>query len=274
MPRIKIITDSTSYMRKEYVEKEKVTVVPLSYVLGEKMYTEGFPGEFENFFEKLSTTNLFPTTSQPPAGDFLSEFNKALKEYDEIIAILLSSKLSGTYNSAILAKNMLGDKRITIVDSEQAASNLKFLVEDAVNMVKQGKEAKEIEAYLENKRYKMKIYVTTDTLEYLGRGGRLSSVQSTVGNLLNIKPIIELKDGELQLLEKVRGKNKAINAIIEKIPKNVERISICHILNEEEANRLEHILEEKFPNINISIDELGPVVGAHLGPKSIGVCFY
>jgi DegV family protein with EDD domain len=261
-------------MKKEYVKKEEVTVIPLHYLLGEEIHTEGFPGEFETFFEKLSMSNLFPTTSQPPAGDFLSEFNKALKEYDEIIAILLSSKLSGTYNSAILAKNMLGDKRITIVDSEQAASNLRFLVEDAIDMVKQGKEVKEIEECLKNKRHKMKIYVTTDTLEYLSRGGRLSSIQSTVGNLLNIKPIIELKDGELQLLEKVRGKNKAINTIIEKIPENVERISICHILNEGEADRVKSILEEKFPNTSISIDELGPVVGAHLGPKSIGVCFY
>lgn len=275
MPKIKVITDSTGYITREYAEKENITIVPLNYVFGEETGKEPFPGEFDEFYNKLSTTKLFPSTSQPAAGEFLDAFNKAFEEgYDEIIAIVLSSKLSGTYNSAVLAKNMLENKMITIVDSQMAASNLRFLVEDAVKMAKEEKTSREIENHLNYKKMNMHVYLTTETLEYLSRGGRLSAVQATVGNLLNIKPIIELNNGELKLLEKLRGKNKALSAIIDKIPSNVEKIGVCHVLDIEDARKLKSKLEETFPNAIITIDELGPVVGAHLGPKGIGICFY
>lgn len=275
MSKIKIITDSTSYITKKYAKKENITIVPLNYVFGEETGKEGSPGEFEDFFKKLETTKLFPTTSQPSAGEFLDIFNEAFEEgYDEIIAILLSSKLSGTYNSAVLAKNILENKKITIIDSQNAASNLRFLVEDAVEMNKKGKSSKEIESHVNTKKIEMYVYLTTETLEYLSRGGRLSAIQSTVGNLLNIKPIIELKHGELTLLEKLRGKNKAVSAIIDKVPDDVKRIGICHILNIEEAQKLKTSLEVRFPKAEVSIDELGSVIGSHLGPKAIGICFY
>ena len=275
MPKIKVITDSTGYITREYAEKENIAIVPLNYVFGEETGKEPFPGEFDEFYNKLSTTKLFPSTSQPAAGEFLDAFNKAFEEgYDEIIAIVLSSKLSGTYNSAVLAKNMLENKMITIVDSQMAASNLRFLVEDAVKMAKEEKTSREIENHLNYKKMKMHVYLTTETLEYLSRGGRLSAVQATVGNLLNIKPIIELNNGELKLLEKLRGKNKALSAIIDKVPSNVEKIGVCHVLDVEDARKLKNKLEEMFPNAVITIDVLGPVVGAHLGPKGIGICFY
>ncbi len=275
MSKIKIITDSTGYITKEYAEKENVTIVPLNYVFGEESGKEPFPGEFDSFYNKLKDTKLFPSTSQPAAGEFLDAFNKAFEEgYDEIIAILLSSKLSGTFNSAMLAKNMLEDKSITIIDSQNAAANLKFLVEDAVEMAKEGKSSEEIQSHIDSKKLSMHVYLTTETLEYLSRGGRLSAVQATVGNLLNIKPIIELKDGELKLLEKLRGKNKALSAIVDKVPDNVQKIGVCHVLDKDNAIKLKNILAEKFPQAIITIDELGPVIGAHLGPKGIGICFY
>lgn len=275
MSKIKIITDSTAYITKEYAQKENITVVPLNYIFGDDIGKEPFPGEFNDFFEKLKTTRLFPSTSQPSAGDFFEAYNQAFEEgYESIIAILLSSKLSGTYNSAVLAKNMLDNKRIVIIDSLNAAANLKFLVEEAVHMIKIGKTIEEIAYHLNSLKEKMHVYLTTDTLEYLSRGGRLSAVQATFGNMLNIKPIIELKDGELKLLEKVRGKNKAISAIIEKVPDDVRRIGICHVLDKEYAEKMKQMLDERFPNASITIDEIGPVIGSHLGPKGIGICFY
>ncbi|WP_313756626.1 DegV family protein [Tissierella sp.] len=275
MSKIKIITDSTAYITKEYAERENITIVPLNYVFGEETGKDPFPGEFDEFYNKLQNTKLFPSTSQPAVGEFLDAFNKAFSEgYDEIIAILLSSKLSGTFNSAMLAKDMLEYKKITIIDSLTTVSNMKFLVEDAVEMAKKGKTSGDIETYLNTKKTNINIYLTTDTLEYLRRGGRLSTVQATLGNLLNIKPIIELKDGELKLLEKLRGKNKVISAIIDRIPSNVNKIGICHVLNKEDAEKVKDLLKEKFPNAIIIIDELGPVIGSHLGPKGIGVCFY
>lgn len=273
MAKVKIIADSTAYLTREYIKQENISVVPLNYVFGGESGKEPFPGEFEDFYNKLESTKLFPSTSQPAAGDFANAFNLAFEEgYDEVIAIVLSSKISGTYNSGILAANMLEDKKITIIDSLNVASNMRFLVEDAIEMAKEGKSSQEIEIYLNNKKKNMFIYLTTETLEYLSRGGRISSIQSKIGNLLNIKPILELRDGELVLLDRVRGKNKALSAMIDKIAEDVKQIGICHILNLEGAEKLKHSLNEKFPGIKIQIDELGPVIGTHLGPKGIGIC--
>ncbi|NLL82276.1 MAG: DegV family protein [Tissierellia bacterium] len=274
MNKIKIVTDSTSYISKDFVELNDIKVVPLSYVFDGETYTEGFKGEFDEFFHKLETTRLFPTTSQPSTGEFYNVFKECLEEGNEVIAILLSSKLSGTYNSALLAKNMLGDKRVTIIDSETSASNLRFLVEDALELASKGKSSQEIAEYLNKKKKEMHIFLTTGSLEYLRRGGRLSSVGSTVGNLLNIKPIIELQDGELKLIGKVRGTNKALSYMINKIPTNVQKISICHISNMDVAEKLKTELESKFSEATISIDDLGPVIGAHLGPRTLGVVYY
>ncbi len=274
MSKIKIITDSTAYINKEYAEEEKVTIVQLNYVFGEETGKEPFPGEFYDFYERLSKTKLFPSTSQPSTGEFVNAYNEAFQEgYDEIIVVVLSSKISGTYNSAILAKNILEDRKITIIDSLSSASNLRFLVEDSVDMVKKGSTSKEIEIYLNNKKMNMDVYLTTESLEYLSRGGRLSTIQSKVGNLLNIKPIIQLKDGKLELLEKLRGKNKALQSIMSKVPEDVEKIGICHILNYDLAEKLKIQLENNFPQAIITIDELGPVIGSHLGPGAIGLCF-
>lgn len=273
MSKIKIVTDSTAYLTKEYIKAENISVVPLNYVFGDESGKEPFPGEFEDFYNKLASTKLFPSTSQPSAGEFVETFYEAFEEgYDEIIAIVLSSKLSGTYNSAVLAKNILENKKITIIDSLNSASNLRFLVEDAIKMSKEGKSSEEIKAHINDKKKHMYVYLTTDTLEYLSRGGRISSIQSKLGNFLNIKPILELKNGELGLLDKLRGKNKALQAIIDKIPEDTRQIGICHILNRKGAEKVKTTLEKKFPNIDVQIDELGPVIGAHLGPKGIGVC--
>ncbi|NLJ78265.1 MAG: DegV family protein [Tissierellia bacterium] len=275
MSKIKIVTDSTGYIKKEFADREDISIVELNYSFDDEICKEGFPGEFQGFFDRLSDTELFPTTSQPSSGEFLSEFERAFREgYEHIIVILLSSKLSGTYNSALLAKNMLEDERITVIDSMQAASNLRFLVEDALDMAKQNRTVDEIVSHIENRKRDMSIYVTVDTLEYLRRGGRLTGLQSALGEVLNIRPIIQMEDGELELLEKVRGKNKAIKSIIAKVPKSVQKIGICHIFNEDESIKLRKDLKSRFDGVEISIDELGPVIGCHLGPKAIGICFY
>lgn len=275
MKKIKIITDSTAYIGKEYAEENDITVVPLNYSFGDSRDKEGYPGEFESFYQQLQTSKLFPTTSQPSVGEFLEEFKQAFKDgYEEIIAILLSSKLSGTYNSGVLARGILGDERISIIDSQQSASNLRFLVEDAINMVRDGKSKKEIVDHLEKKKDTMHVYLTVETLEYLKKGGRLSTLESAIGSMLNIKPIIELKDGELSSTDKTRGKNKALNMMISKIPQDVEKISVCYILNLQEAEKVRDKLKDKFPQAKISLDELGPVIGCHLGAGGIGLCFY
>jgi len=271
--KIKIITDSTSYLDKKYIEDENIRVVPLNYVFDGEDYKEGLKGEFNDFYSKLQSTDLFPTTSQPAIGDFVAAYEEALKSHDQIVVITLSSKISGTYGSAHVAAEMVDSENIRVVDSLGAAATLRFLVQDAVEMSRKGMDAHRIQEELERKKDKLGIVLTTDTLEYLSRGGRLSSLQAGIGNMLSIKPVIRMLDGELQLVEKTRGKKKAINRLLACIPEGVDRISLCHVTNTGEAEKLADTLRQTYPGASVTIDELGPVIGAHLGPKTLGICY-
>lgn len=271
--KIKIITDSTSYLDKNYIENEDITVVPLNYVFDGEDFKEGFKGEFGEFYHKLKSTDLFPTTSQPAVGDFAAAFHEALKSYDQIVVVTLSSKISGTYTSAHMAAEMVDPENIKVIDSLGAAATLRFLVQDAVGLAKAGLDAQEIFQELESKKKNLGIVLTTDTLEYLSRGGRLSSLQAGIGNILSIKPVIRMLDGELKLVEKVRGGKKAISRLLTYIPEEVDRISLCHVTNIQEAEKLSETLRQTYPGVTVEIDELGPVIGAHLGPKTLGICF-
>lgn len=272
MRKVQIVTDSTAYFtRKDAIDKQ-INIVPLSVNFCGSVEKEGFSGEFREFFNKLKNSNEFPTTSQPAVGDFVEAYKKALEVGEEIITIVISAELSGTYNSARLAADMVAPDKITIIDSKTSAANLKLLVETAVQLSEQGLSRKEIENELIRQRENMSINLTVDTLEYLKRGGRLSNATALIGTLLNIKPVIGLVDGKLVPVGKERGKKKAMETIISKIPENVKRISIAHIQNLDEAEQYKNELEKRFPNTAITIDELGPVIGSHLGPKAIGLC--
>jgi DegV family protein with EDD domain len=273
MTRVKIVTDSTSYITEEYLKANEITSVPLSVIFQGASSNEGYPGDFEGFFEKLKDSQDFPTTSQPSIQAFYDVFKPAVDNGMEVIAIVLSSKLSGTYNSAMAAAQMCETDKITVIDSETCGPSLKFLVEQANQLSMDGKSSNEITQIINKEKKNTGINITVGTLEYLKRGGRLSSTQAFIGTLLNIKPIIAVIDGKLEPIDKVRGKSKAIEAMISNIPQNVKRISICQIQNIEEAEEVRDILKAKFPNAEVSLSELGPVVGAHLGPKALGVCY-
>lgn len=235
---IQIVTDSTAYFTKEEIKKYNIKVVHLHvHFQGEEKH-EGFPGEFEEFFDKLEKTNHFPTTSQPSAGTFSKVFHEAIEQDKEVLAILMSSKLSGTYNSALLGAEMLGSQKITVIDSLTTVANLKHIVIEAQKMAVQGKSRLEIATYVEEQKLKMGIYLTVETLEYLKKGGRLSSAQALMGSLLNVKPVLQLENGVIEPVAKVRGKTLARKTMIEAIPKEAKTIYIPHILNESEAKKI------------------------------------
>jgi DegV family protein with EDD domain len=273
MARVKIVTDSTAYITKEYLNTNDIASVPLSVIFQGTVTNEGFPGEFDSFYEKLKASEDFPTTSQPSIQAFYNVFKPALDNGQEVIAIVISSKLSGTYNSAMAAVQMCETDRVTVIDSEAAGPNLKFLVEQANQLSLDGKSRDEIVNVINKEKKNMRINLTVGTLEYLKRGGRLGSTQAFIGTLLSIKPIIALIDGKLEPIDKVRGKSKAIEAMISNIPQEVKRISIAQIQNLEEAEEVKNILQVKFPNAEVTLSELGPVVGSHLGPKALGICY-
>lgn len=272
MAKVQIVTDTTAYFTKEYAEQNNIKIVPLSVTFSGETNDEGFPGEFEEFYGKLKTSKDFPTTSQPSIEAFASVYKEILAQEKEIITIVISEKLSGTYNSASAAANMTAPDKITVIDSETTVSNLKLLVKIANEMAEQGKSREEIVSAIEQEKKRMSVILAASTLEYLKRGGRLSAAQATIGTLLNVKPIIGLVDGKLEAVAKVRGKNKALDYLVENVPDNAVEISVLHILSSKDAELVHRKLQERFPHIKISIDVIGPVIGSHLGPGGIGVC--
>lgn len=273
MSNIQIITDSTSYINKSFVEEKGIVVVPLSVHFEGEIETEGFVGEYESFFNRLANAKDFPTTSQPSIGAFVQEYEKAIEANKEIIVITISSKLSGTFNSANSAAKIVDESKISVIDSESTASNLKAFVEIALDMIEKGHTRAEIVSKIEEQKKKSSICLTVDTLDYLQKGGRLSNTGAFFANLLNIRPIIALVDGKLEGVAKTRGKKKAMEKMIELIPQDAFRISVAHIYALDEAQAVKETLQEKFPKAVVTIDDLGPVVGAHLGPKALGLCY-
>lgn len=273
MSKIKFVTDTTSYIDKSFIKKYNVDIVPLSVTFEGSVEDEGLPGEFNAFFERLSKSSDFPTTSQPSIGRFVDVFKKALEDGYEVIVLTLSSKLSGTFNSATAAANMVDPSKISVIDSLTAVANLKALVEKAIILSEEGLSRQQIVDEIEDQKKRTGVRLTVATLDYLRKGGRLSSAEAMIGSLLNIKPIIGLIDGKLESLSKVRGKKKALERMLEDIPANATTIGICHINVMEEALAYEKSVQERFPNARTEIYELGPVIGSHLGPEAIGICY-
>lgn len=270
---IQIVTDSTAYLTKDEIEKYNIKVVELQISFQGEERLEGFPGEFEDFFEKLKESKDFPVTSQPPPGGFLKVFKEALEEDREVLAITISSKLSGTYNSAVLASETLDPSKITVIDSLTTVANLKHMVIEAQEMALKGKSREDILEYVEDQKTRMGIYLTVETLDYLQKSGRLSKTQALIGSILNVKPILKLEDGVIEAVGKVRGKRKAIEAMIKDIPEEAKAVYIPHIYNEKEARKMKEVLQKKLPGIKIELAVLGPVIGSHIGPKGMGACF-
>lgn len=273
MPKIKFVTDSTAYLSKEYIKNNDIKVVPLIVNFENKTEKEGYPGEFDEFFKRLKKSKDFPKTSQPAVGDFSEVYKEIIEDGNEIIAILFSSKLSGTYNSANLAAQMVNPEKITVIDSENAVGNVQTLIELGISLAQEGLSREEIAQKINIQKKRLGVRLTIDTLDYLHKGGRLSNAQALIGSILNIKPIIGLVDGKLIPIDKARGKKKAMQVIMSGIPEDVKRIIIMHIMNEEEAIKFKEVLQQKYNKADISINELGPVIGSHLGPKTIGICY-
>ena len=167
---------------------------------------------------------------------------------------------------------MTSPDRISVIDSETTVSNLKFLVQLAQSMAELGHSRQEIVEAVERQKKRMQVVLVANTLEYLKRGGRLSAAQAAIGTLLNVKPIIGLVDGKLEAIAKIRGKGKALDYLVEHVPEDAAAITVLHILVPEAARQLQRKLKERFPHIQIGIDEIGPVIGSHLGPGGVGIC--
>ncbi len=271
---IKIISDSTSYMTKEYAEKHDISIVPLRVLYQDTEFEEGFPGTFDKFFEDFTKTKIFPKTSQPSLELFIEEINKGIDNGDEVLIFTISSTVSGTYSTANLAKNQSKDpSKVYVFDSMALAQTIWGYIMEAVNMRDAGKTCQEIIERLEVLRENSQIVFVPDTLEYIYKGGRIGKVTATIGSILQIKPIVYFNKGDLKNKNSF-GMQRAMRDMINMIPQphKLKRLFILHIANstlyETWKNMLYKHIESREDKDEIEIyeGEVGPVVSTHAGP--------
>ena len=273
-----ILTDSTSDLSFERAKKLDIQIVPLSVCIGDRTYLDGIDLGKREFFEIQSKTDLQAVTSQVNPEGFREIFETAKANNDSIVYISISSKLSGTMQSAYIAKEMCEYDNIYIVDSQQATLAEGCLVEYGCELRDMGKSAKEICDELNELKSKLHLFAIVDTLKYLIRGGRLSKSAGTVGEILNLKPIITLRNGEIMALNKTRGRKKAFEQIYSYLS-NTEidfskPIYIGHSNNEDLAKEFALYLHKKGLLFKYVIEEIGVVIGTHAGPNCIGIAFF
>lgn len=276
--KTRIIVDSTSDLMPE--ARARVSVVPLTVHFGDEEFIDGVTIDHKTFYEKLVETDVHPTTSQATPASFMAEYEKAAQAGESAVVITLSSKLSGTYQSAVIAA---GDyENIYVVDSGNVAIGGGILVELALRLLDQGLEAPEIAAQLEAEKEKVRIVALLDTLEYLKKGGRISKTVAFAGAVLNIKPVVSVTDGEIQMLGKARGSRMGNNLLVQEIEKaggvDFSKPVLLGYTGLSDALLLKYI-EDSRQLWEGGLDQvrytsIGSVIGTHAGPGAIAVAFF
>ena len=275
MEKIKIITDSTLDLPADLVREKGIEVLPLLINFGEESYLDGVEINTHDMLERIEKENILPTTAQVTPSRFEETFKKYLDEGYKIVTLTLSSEMSGTYQSACIAKNMLESDDIVVIDSRNVTSGLGVLVLKACEFRDNGDNIFEIEEKIKNLIPKVKSSLSFESLENLVRGGRLSKTAGTIGSVLGLRLILEVKDGQMAVKDKVRGSKKALKKVISDFENgNVDfdsPIVIDEILNKEIYEGLKKYFEEK--NIEYIHGIVGCTVGIHSGTKACGVFF-
>ncbi len=273
MEKIKIITDSTADLNKEIIEKYDLEVIPLVVNFGEESYMDGVDIDIHEFLKRIKEGDTFPTTTQINPYRFYEYYKKYIDEGYKIISIHISSKMSGTYGSACMAKDMLGTDDIIVIDSLNVTAGLGLLAIKAVELKEKGYNIYEIEEKINEIIPHVKSAYAFSSLDNLVKGGRLSKTAGAIGNFLGIKLILEAVNGEMAVMNKVRGTKKAIRTVLKELEKmnNKERCILLHIDNHDVLP----VLREELINrqSNYIECEVGCVVGTHSGPDACGIAY-
>ncbi len=278
MNKVAIITDSTAYLPNEIIEELGIHVVPLTLHWGEENFRDGVDIRAEEFYERMAKTDLIPTTSQVTVNVFTDLFNTLVDQGYAVLAILISSGISGTVDSALQAKNNFPDAPITVVDSRVVAMPLGFMVMKAARAAKEGASLKECQALAETTYPKIGVYFTVESLKYLNKGGRINTAKRLVGSALNIKPIMELREGKIELVESVRSRKKALERMLELVERDIDgakqvRISTFHAADEVDCMTLLAEAVERFKPIETVTTFVSPVIGSHTGPGTVAIAY-
>lgn len=272
---VKVVTDSTSDIPRPLAESLGITVVPLNVHFGDDTYLDGVTMAAGEFFRRLKTGGVFPKTSQPSAGLFVDAYRKLFDGgATAIVSIHISSKVSGTFNSAVQAKAELGDNApISIVDTGQASMGLGLIAMAAARAVANRQSASGVTDLATRLSRTARFFGLLDTLEYLHKGGRIGRAQMLLGSLLKIHPILTMQDGVAHPLERARTRARGIERIkgIARESAPLSGLSVLHTTEPEAAQSIADDLKAVAPNGEITIAQFGPVLGTYLGPGALGV---
>lgn len=276
--KTRIIIDSTADLSAEL--KDKLSIVPLTVHFGDEEYLDGVTIDHKTFYEKLIESDELPTTSQAAPDSFIKEFDKVKEAGDSAVVITISSKLSGTYQSATIAAEDY--ENIYVVDSGSAAIGSGILAERALELANSGIDAREIAEALNKEKEKIVIIALLDTLEYLKKGGRISKTVAFAGAVLNIKPVISVENGEIAILGKARGSKMGNNLLVEEIKKSggvdFEKPVMLGYSGLSDALLLKYIEDSKYlwekGLKDIRYTAIGSVIGTHAGPGAIAAAFF
>ena len=279
---IKIIADSTCYLPKEYIDKYNVSIVSLNVLLNGNSYRET---DLSNdwFYNEMAKSPTIPTSSQPSIEELYSTVESLVKDGHDVVGVFLSSDMSGTFSTSNLVKNMILENypnaKIVMIDSRSNCMQAGFAVLEAAKASNENKSLDEVVSIAKNVIENSKFIFVPETLDYLKKGGRIGGAAALFGSLLQIKPILTVEDGKTTVFTKVRTKKKAIdkivNTVLEQNSKSpIKGIIVHHINCESEGQELADRLKNSLGLDNVKIQSIGPIIGLHVGPGSIGVAYF
>ncbi|MEL4106980.1 DegV family protein [Oscillospiraceae bacterium WX1] len=274
---VRIITDSTSDLTQADGARLGVTIVPLTVHFGDESYIDGVNLSNRAFFDKLAVTDTLPTTSQVPPGEFTPLFQRYIDAGDDIVGIFISSELSGTCQSAAVARELVDCERIFVIDSRMATFGLALLVREAVKLRDAGKSASEIAGLISALVAKTRLFAVVDTLKYLRMSGRISNTTAFVGGLLGINPIITISNGKVESVGKARGLKAGLKIIADLMQQDLpDRSHLVAFGNSDAPAALKETiayLSQRFDITDFVECDIGITVGTHVGPGAAGIAY-
>ncbi len=274
----RIITDSSADLTAQEAEALHVHIVSMSIQFGDRSYLDGVDLSKPEFYQLLAAGKDSPTTAQPTPADFLTPLEEAKEAGDEAVVIPLSSQLSGTYQSAVIAKDMCEYSPIQVVDSRSASAGIHLLVEEACRLRDSGASAQEIAQALEALKGRVRIFALIDTLEYLRRGGRLSNLQASLGTVTKLKPVISVREGAVMVVGKAFGVSAAMKQLLRFLAEHpVDNSFPAYALYSDDESRVDDFIP-RLRELDLLPKELrrcsiGPTIGTHIGPGAVGMAY-
>lgn len=269
---VKIVTDSTADLPAQLAQELGITVVPVYLRFGDKVYRDGVDISQDEFYQKLVESPVHPTTSQPTPADFANVYHKLSEGADEIVSIQVTSKLSGTYNSALQGRELAATKcLIEVVDSLSISMGLGLIAMAAARLAEAGESLPGVMAEVRQSIPNIRLLCIFDTLKYLLLGGRIGKAKALLGSILNVKPLITIRDGELVPAGQARTRSRGIERLVDFVKNalNIQELAIVHSTTPDEAGSLKERIASIFDRKRIHMARLGPALGVHGGPGTL-----